>query len=201
MEKKIVFATSNPNKVKEVREMLSPLGFTVVSLQDLGLKVRVPETSDTFEDNAKIKAEDIAKQCSLPILADDSGLCIHSLGGFPGVHSARFMEGHPYSEKNQAILGMMKKTQDRKATFVTAMVYLNPGKGIEKTFVGKTEGEITPDFDGTAPDGFGYDPIFYSYDLKKTFGRSSEDEKNSVSHRGRALRQAVSYLRTEGEEK
>ena len=125
MNKKIiVFATSNPNKVVEVKEMLAPLGYEVLCLKDLGLEVTHPEDAETFVGNAKIKAEDIASKCDYPIISDDSGLSIEALDGFPGVHSARFREGHPYVEKNLAILKRMEGKEHRKAAFHTARVYM-----------------------------------------------------------------------------
>lgn len=197
MKKTIIFATSNPDKVKEVREMVAPLDYEVLSLKDVGLEVTHPEDGDTFEANAAIKARDIAEKTTLPVLSDDSGLVIDALDGFPGVHSARFMEGHPYSEKNATILQMMKGKEDRSARFYSAMVYLDKSRGIEKCFLGVNEGEITETLDLNPISGFGYDPIFYSYDLKKTFGQCTSEEKDSVSHRGRALRMVLEFLKGE----
>ncbi len=194
MEKKIVFASHNPDKAREVREMLSPLGFDVLTLSDVNLKQTKEETADTFEGNSRIKAEDIASQCDYAVLSDDSGLSIEGLGGFPGVHSARFMEGRHYLEKNKAILEKMEGMTNRKAAFVTAMTYISPDRTIEKTFVGRDEGVIIDELPTGEQHGFGYDPIFYSFALKKTYGASSDDEKNAVSHRGRALKQVVSFL-------
>ncbi len=200
MEKKIVFATSNPNKVREVKEMLSPLGYDVISLKELGLEVEAEEIASTFEGNARIKAFDIISKCDYPVLADDSGLCIRALDNFPGVHSARFMEGHTYKEKCDKIIEMLKDKDDKSATFYTAMVYMDKVHGIDLCFMGQTEGEIASFFDSEAPDQFGYDPVFYSYDLKKIFGRSTAFEKDSVSHRGRALRKLFGYLKEHGGE-
>lgn len=194
-DKIIVFATSNPNKVREVKEMISPLGYEILSLADLHLEVTHPEDSETFEGNSKIKAEDIASKCSYPVLSDDSGLMIEALNGFPGVHSARFMEGHPYQEKNEAILEKMKGMTNRKAQFVTVMTYIDKKRGIEKTFLGTDDGEILKEMPEGSQNGFGYDPIFYSYDLSKTFGEATAEEKDSVSHRGRALRKVVEFLK------
>lgn len=195
MNKKIVFATHNAHKVEEVREMLSPLGYAVFSLADLGLKETKEETSDTFEGNSKIKAEDIASQCpDIAVLADDSGLSILALDGFPGVHSARFMEGHSYLEKNKAILEKMEKIEDRRASFLTVMTYIDEKRETEKCFLGEDKGEIIRKLKEGKQNGFGYDPIFYSYALKKTYGEASPEEKNSVSHRGRALKKLVAYL-------
>ncbi len=201
MNKKIiVFATSNPNKVVEVKERLSPLGYSVICLKDLGLEVTHPEDAETFAGNAKIKAEDIASKCGYPIISDDSGLSIDALDGFPGVHSARFREGHPYSEKNQAILKRREGKENRKAAFHTARVYLDKKKGIEEVFEGIAPGEIVKAFDDKARHGFGYDPIFYSYDLKKTFGQATRQEKDSVSHRGRALKKTFEFIQKLSEE-
>ena len=194
MEKKIVFASHNENKVREVREMLSPLGITVLSLSDLGLKQTAEETADTFEGNSLIKAKDIAARCEIAVLSDDSGLSIEALDGFPGVHSARFMEGHSYVEKNKAILERLSGVSNRKAAFITAMTYISADRTIERTFLGKDDGLIIESLPSGEQHGFGYDPIFYSLALKKTYGEAGEDEKNSVSHRGRALRQVVSFL-------
>lgn len=194
MVTKIVFASHNEDKVREVREMLEPLDIEVLSLKDMGLKQTKEETGMTFEENSKIKAEDIASQCDEAVLSDDSGLSIDALGGFPGVHSARFMEGHPYFEKNRAILEKMKEEKNRKAEFVTVLTFISKDRTIEKAFLGKDLGEIIRTEPHGLQNGFGYDPIFYSYDLKKTYGEATEDEKNAVSHRGRAMKQFVAYL-------
>jgi len=196
MNKTIVFATSNENKVKEIKEMLISLDITLLTLKDLGLAITAIETEDNFEGNALIKAKDIASQCDYPVLADDSGLSIKALNGFPGVHSARFMEGMPYKDKCNALLGMMKNDVDRRASYFDALVYIDKKSNIEKTFLGRCDGEIALDYDEDAPYGFGYDPIFYSYDLKKTFGRSLPEEKDHISHRGKALQMLLDYLRT-----
>ena len=196
MKNIIVFATSNHNKVREVREMLSPLGFEVLSLVDLNLRITHPEDAKTFSGNAKIKAEEIALKCDYPVLGDDSGLMIDALDGFPGVHSARFMEGYTYETKNKAILEMMEGKENRRASFHTAMVYIDRKEGIEMTFEGITQGEITKELDPKPIHGFGYDPIFYSYDIGKTFGRATNEEKDSCSHRARALMKVVEYLQT-----
>ena len=199
MEKKIVFASHNENKVREVREMLSPLGITVLSLSDLGLKQTAEETADTFEGNSLIKAKDIAARCEIAVLSDDSGLSIEALDGFPGVHSARFMEGHSYVEKNKTILERLSGVSNRKAAFITAMTYISADRKIEKTFIGKDEGHILTAFPAGKQNGFGYDPIFFSDALNKSYGEATEEEKNAVSHRGRALRKVVAYLRSEND--
>lgn len=197
MKNIIVFATSNVNKVREVKEMLVGMEVEILSLSDLGLSVTHEEDSPTFEGNAKIKAEDIAEKCSYPVLSDDSGLAIEALDGFPGVHSARFMEGHSYEEKNLAILDRMKDKENRKAAFYTAMAFIDKSRNIEKVFFGKNEGHITEEMDYHPISGFGYDPIFFSDDLNKTFGQATAEEKDSVSHRGRALMSFMEYYKNE----
>lgn len=192
-----VFATSNPHKVEEVREILKGLDVDILSLKDLNLKVDKEESATTFEGNARIKAEDIASKTSIPVIADDSGLSIVALNNFPGVHSARFMEGEPYEKKNRAILEMMKDKTDRRAFFTCAVIFIDKNRSINKAFIGVADGEIIKEYDEGAKSGFGYDPIFYSYDLKKTFGRAEEEEKNSVSHRGKAFKQLIEFLSKE----
>lgn len=194
--KTIVFASGNQDKVREVREMLEPIGYKVLSLKDLHLEVTHPEDAETFEGNSRIKAEDIASKCDYPVLSDDSGLSIDVLDGFPGVHSARFMEGHDYHEKNEAILEMLKDKQNRKASYFTVITYIDKSKNIEKVFPGENAGEIALTQDENPINGFGYDPIFYSYDLKKTFSQATPEEKDAVSHRGKALKDVVEFLRT-----
>lgn len=198
MNNTLLFATSNEDKVREVREMLAPFKIKVLSLKDVGLSVHHPEDAETFAGNSKIKAEDIAKQCSYAILSDDSGLSIDVLGGFPGVHSARFMEGRPYSEKNRALIEMLKDKENRKASYFTVMTFISADRTREVAFEGRNDGEITTTVDDHATGGFGYDPIFYSYDLKKTFGRATPEEKDAVSHRGRAMQKFVAYIEKEG---
>lgn len=193
--KTIVFATGNQDKVREVREMLEPLGYEVLSLKDVNLTVTHPEDAGTFEGNSRIKAEDIASKCNYPVLSDDSGLSIEALDGFPGVHSARWMEGHPYSEKNQKLLDMLKDKPNRKAAYHTVMTFIDKKKGIEVCFPGSNEGEIATTIDSNPINGFGYDPIFYSYDLHKTFSQATPEEKDSVSHRGKAIKAFVEYLK------
>lgn len=193
--KTLVFATSNVGKLKEIREMLEPLGYRILSLDDVRLEVEHPEDSETYEGNSRIKAEDIAARCDYPVIADDSGLSIEALNGFPGVHSARFLEGHPYSEKNRAILEMMKDIKDRRASYFTVITYIDKKKGVEVSFPGENKGEIAVSVDEHPINGFGYDPIFYSYDVKKTFSQTKPEEKDAISHRGRAIRQLVKYLK------
>lgn len=181
----IVFATTNKNKMKEVREKLS--NYNVLSLEDININVDVEENGSTFEENAIIKAEAISAMCNEIVIADDSGLEIDYLNKEPGVHSARFM-GHDtsYDIKNAKILEMLKDVPEEKRTarFVCAMAVAFPN-GVTKTAIGTIEGIIGYEIAGS--EGFGYDPIFYVPQLGKTTAEISMSEKNKISHRGKAL--------------
>ena len=182
---KIIAATKNKGKIKEISNILGKLGFEVESQQDAGYDVDVLETGDTFEKNALIKARAIAMLCDELVLADDSGLCIDALDGKPGVYSARYAgEDATDADKVNKILEELKSKKDRTARFVTSVAFIFPN-GKEITASGEVKGYITAEPLGE--NGFGYDPIFYSDELKKTFAQASDEEKNSVSHRGRAL--------------
>jgi non-canonical purine NTP pyrophosphatase (RdgB/HAM1 family) len=190
--KEIIVATSNPHKMDEYTLMLEPLGYRVYSLRDLNIELDVEETGSTFEENSLIKARYIANL--LPdkiVISDDSGLEIKALNGFPGIYSARFMEGSSYSDKCKEIIKRLKNYDDKTANFTTVISLVNYSEK-EYTFEGKVFGRIVETSHGT--NGFGYDPIFYSDELKKTFGESTSKEKSSVSHRGRALRKLIDFL-------
>lgn len=181
-DKVIVAASGNAGKIREISEILND--YRVISCKELGFTDDIEETGKTFYDNALIKAETVAKALNMPALADDSGLCVTALSGAPGVYSARY-SGTGTDEGN--IDKLLKETEnisDRSAKFVSAVVVYYPdGKIVSAQ--GETFGEILRARRGNG--GFGYDPVFYSYDLKKSFGEASAEEKNSVSHRARAL--------------
>lgn len=181
-DKVIVAASGNAGKIREISEILND--YRVISCKELGFTDDIEETGKTFYDNALIKAETVAKALNMPALADDSGLCVTALSGAPGVYSARY-SGTGTDEGN--IDKLLKETEnlsDRSAKFVSAVVvYCPDGKIVSAQ--GETFGEILRARRGNG--GFGYDPVFYSYDLKKSFGEASAEEKNSVSHRARAL--------------
>ena len=190
--KEIIVATSNPHKMEEYRLMLEPLGYKLHSLKDLNFQLDVEETGSTFEENSLIKAKYIANLVpDKMVISDDSGLEIKSLNGFPGIYSARFMEGSAYSDKCDEIIKRLKDFEDKTANFTTVISLVNYGKK-DYTFEGKVFGKIVQTSQGT--NGFGYDPIFYSDELKKTFGESTTEEKSSISHRGRALKKMVDFL-------
>ena len=179
--KKIVVASTNEGKISEIKSIFK--GVEIVSMGELGFKEDIEETGDTFKENAKIKAETVAKRFNLPALADDSGLCVDTLDGAPGIYSARFSGEGPAANR-KLLLKRLEDNIDRGAHFESAVcLYMPDGK----TYFGegRTFGSILQEEIGT--NGFGYDCLFYSADLKKSFGVASDDEKNSVSHRFRAL--------------
>lgn len=183
--KKIVFATKNKGKMKEILAKLPD--YDVVSMEEAGIDIEVEENGETFEENAIIKAETIMKICNEIVIADDSGLEIDYLDKAPGVYSARFL-GHEtsYDYKNKKILEMLKDVPDEKRTarFVCAMAVAFPN-GVTKITRATIEGIIGHSIAGK--NGFGYDPIFFVPELNKTTAELSMEEKNKISHRGKAL--------------
>lgn len=191
---KVIAATKNSGKIHEMQEILAPLDMDVVSQQEIGINIDAEETGDTFERNALIKARAVAMICDYPILADDSGICVDALGGAPGVHSARYAgEGATDQDRINKLLSELKGCQDRTAKFVTSVAFIFPD-GTEVTASGEVKGYITEEPIGD--NGFGYDPVFFSTELGKTFAQSSDEEKNSVSHRSRALKNLYDKLTT-----
>ena len=178
---KIAVATGNKGKLKEIREIFT--GVELVSMQELGFDGDIEETGKTFRENAVIKAEVIAKKYNLPTLADDSGLCVDALDGAPGIYSARF-SGEGMAANRKLLLKKLENVADRRAHFECAVcLYMPDG---QKFFGdGRTYGSILHEETGTG--GFGYDCLFFSDDLHKSFGQATEIEKNAVSHRFRAL--------------
>ncbi|MBQ7974116.1 MAG: RdgB/HAM1 family non-canonical purine NTP pyrophosphatase [Clostridia bacterium] len=192
----IILATKNAGKVREMAEIMAPYNISVISQKDAGIDVEVLETGSTFEENAEIKARAVAMLCDLPVIADDSGLCIDALGGKPGIYSARYGgEELPYTEKIRCLLKELEDVTDRSARFECAMVLVMPD-GRKFSATGAVAGSILQAPEGTG--GFGYDSIFYSSELGKSFGVASDEEKNSISHRGRALKKLCNELTDKG---
>ena len=184
---KIVAATNNAGKLKEIDAILGALGYEVVSLKQMGIEIDVEETGTTFEENALLKARAVAAFTECAVIADDSGLCVDALGGEPGVYSARYAgEGASDDMLIEKLLKNMKgiEREKRGAYFVSVVALVMPDK-TEFVAEGKAYGYITTEPDGEG--GFGYDPVFYSDEIGKTYARMSSEEKNSISHRGRAL--------------
>lgn len=188
MENKIVFATGNENKMKEIRMILSDLGMEILSQKEAGIKADVVEDGTTFEENALIKATEIAKYTDAIVLADDSGLEIDYLNKEPGIYSARYMgEDTSYDIKNQALIDRLKGVEDEKRTarFVCAIAAAFPD-GTTEVVRGTMEGRIGYEISGA--NGFGYDPIFYLPEYGCTSAELSPEKKNALSHRGEGLR-------------
>lgn len=182
---KVIAATKNRGKIAEFQKILGKLNLEVISQADAGINVDIVENGSTFAENALLKARAVALLCDDPVLADDSGLCIDALGGKPGIYSARYAgEDATDADKMEKILREMKGEAHRGARFISAVALILPD-GNEITAEGTVEGHITESPAGMS--GFGYDPIFYCDDLHKTFGEADDEEKNRVSHRGRAL--------------
>lgn len=182
---KFVLASKNPNKLKEMREILTGLDIEVISEAEAGVDVEVEETGSSFEENSLLKAKAVCRAAGLPAIADDSGLCVTALGGGPGVYSARYGgEGLSDRERYQMVLDGMRGQLDRTAKFVCCVCCVFPdGGGIGAR--GECEGLIVHGPRGE--DGFGYDPIFLPSSGRKTFAQMTAEEKNAVSHRGKAL--------------
>ena len=191
---KVILATGNKNKVREVQEILEGTGIEVVSMKDAGVDVEIDENGTTFEENARIKAETVCRASGCITIADDSGLEVDWLDGAPGIYSSRFMgEDTSYDIKNAAIIEKLNDAvgKERSARFVCAMAIAYPDAPT-KTFKGVFEGRIAHAPQGA--NGFGYDPIFYVPELGCTSAELSDEEKNAVSHRGKALRLAAAAL-------
>ncbi len=181
--KKIVVATNNPGKIKEIKEILTD--YELVTLKEIGCEIEVEEDQETFERNSKKKAEEIAKAINMPCIADDSGLCIDAFDGWPGVYTARFLgEEATNEQKNEAILEKMKELEgeQRKARVKCVVTYCENGEFIVGK--GEIEGRIAQEPKGER--GFGFDPIF-ELENGKTYAEISQEEKNNISHRKRAL--------------
>lgn len=193
--KKIIFATGNQGKMKEIREILADLDAEVLSLKDAGIQADIVEDGKTFEENAKIKAKAICELTREIVLADDSGLEIDYLNKEPGIYSARYMgEDTSYRIKNANLIERLEGVPDeqRTARFVCAIAAAFPD-GTVKTVRGTMEGRIG--YEEKGENGFGYDPIFYLPEYGCTSAELSMEEKNKISHRGRALRAIKDELR------
>jgi len=188
---KVLAATGNKGKIREFSQILSPLGFETVSPKDIGLDIDPEETGTTFAENAKIKALAFMHASNMPVIADDSGLMVDFLNGAPGIYSARYCDGSD-ADRCDKLLKNMESAENRTARFVSSVCMAFPdGKIIEAE--GCCEGEIN--FSPVGENGFGYDPVFYIADMGKTVAQMSADEKNAISHRGKALRLLAEKLK------
>jgi len=187
---KLVFATNNLNKLKEVQSLV-PTHIELLSLSDIGCEEDIPETQETIEGNAIQKAEYLVEHYGYDCFADDTGLEVNALNGEPGVYSARYAGPKRDANDNMdKLLYNLQNSEDRTAQFKTVIaLYLN---GELKTFTGICKGEITIEKHGEK--GFGYDPIFKTEGYDQTFAEISLEEKNKIGHRGKAVNQLISYL-------
>lgn len=199
---KIIFATHNKNKLRELKELLSGGDFGLMSLSDVGFTDEIEETGDTIDENAMIKAKAVAGYCKgridggYAVLADDTGLFVDALGGAPGVYSARYAgEDATYADNNAKLLSGLEGIEDEKRTarFMTAVacVFDNGDSFIVR---GECKGMILRSARGE--NGFGYDPLFFCFETGKSFAEASPDEKNRASHRGKAMKAAAEILKT-----
>ncbi|MBE7061744.1 MAG: RdgB/HAM1 family non-canonical purine NTP pyrophosphatase [Clostridiales bacterium] len=189
-KQRIVVASGNRHKVKEIAQMLPE--YEVVSYKDLGYDFEVEENGKTFYDNALIKAKTVALALNLPALSDDSGICATALNGEPGIYSARYAGDGDDEHNNDLLLKNLLDKEDRRAKYVCCLVFYKPNGEII-TATGETHGKILKERVGY--NGFGYDPIFFSDDLGKSMGLATDEEKNSVSHRFRALKKLREKLK------
>ena len=184
---KLVLASKNKKKLEEMRQILSALGVEVISEADAGVDVDVEETGTTFAENAALKARAVCAASGLPAIADDSGLCVDALNGAPGVYSARYGgEGLDDVGRYRLLLENMRGMTDRRCGFVSAICCAFPN-GDEITAQGECRGTLA--YAPRGENGFGYDPIFFIPEKKKTFAELTAQEKHEITHRGKALRE------------
>ena len=184
--KRIIFATGNKGKIREVKEIFEGSDFEIVSLSEVGEVFDIPEDGDTYEENALIKAKAVYSIYKSPVIADDSGLSVEQLQGRPGVYSARYAgENCTYDDNNRKILKELESySQPHGAKFVSCAVYYDGGEPVYS--IGELPGKIIHEFKGT--NGFGYDPVFIPDGFDKTLAEMSLEEKNGLSHRAIAFR-------------
>lgn len=189
--KKLIVASNNKGKLKEIKEILNGI-YEVVPMGEAGFTDDIVENGNSFYENALIKAKTVSEALNADALADDSGLCVEALSGEPGIYSARYSGQHGDDAANRAkLLKELEGKENRKAKFVSAVVlYKTDGKIVKG--IGETYGTIAFKEEGT--NGFGYDSLFVSDDLHKSFGVASSEEKNSISHRKRALIDLLRHL-------
>lgn len=189
----VIFASHNAGKIKEIKELLEPLGIKVKSAVDVDLP-DVAETGTTFAENSLLKSQTIAKLTGVPCIADDSGLCVDALNGAPGVYSARYAPNRDFVKGMEKLLEEMAQSRNksRKAHF-SCVISLAFPDGEYKLFEGRVNGEIAtlPSGDG----GFGYDPLFVPEGYDCSFAQMPKSEKNKISHRGRAVANLLEYLK------
>lgn len=191
-KRKLIFVTNNPHKLEEIRKIVGDR-IEIYSLKEINCLEEIPETADTIRDNAIMKAQYVAEKYGVDCFADDTGLEVSALGGAPGVHTARYAsaEGHDTIGNMQLLLQNLEEETDRSAQFVTYIALII--KGEIQTFEGVCKGTILTQMQGN--EGFGYDPIFQPEGFEETFAQMTSEQKNAVSHRGKATRKLIEYLK------
>ena len=188
--KRIVFATNNAHKLSEVKAVLGD-GYELVTLREVGITEDIPETGAALDENASIKARYVYERTGLDCFADDTGLEVTALNGAPGVRSARYAtDGHDFAANNAKLLRELEGKEDRSARFRTVISLIR--NGVEEQVEGIVEGTIATSLSGS--EGFGYDPLFIPEGHNSTFAEMSAEEKNAISHRGRAVAKLVEFL-------
>ena len=190
---KFILAGNNPGKLREMNEILTEIGIEVIRQSELGFDIHTEETGNTFEENAFLKANELMLASGMPAIADDSGLEVDALGGQPGVYSARYggESCKTDADRTALLLKNMENRELRTARFVSSIACVFPD-GRRIAVRGEVEGEITLEPRGEG--GFGYDPVFYLKEFAATMAEISQEEKNAVSHRGRALQKLKTEL-------
>ncbi|MEM0940861.1 MAG: RdgB/HAM1 family non-canonical purine NTP pyrophosphatase [Bacteroidota bacterium] len=190
---KICFASNNNHKIRELNQMVWGM-YTIVGLKELGVEEDIIETGETFEENSRIKAQYIFDRYSIPVFADDSGLCVDALNGEPGVYSARYAGPEKDVDNNiDLLLANLRGIENRKAKFVSVITLIKES-GEEVQFYGEIGGTILEERQGSK--GFGYDPIFQPFGYNKTFAEISSEEKNQLSHRAIAVKKFIDHLKS-----
>ncbi len=190
--KEIVFASHNRGKIAEVKQILAPLNISVKSAEDIDLP-DVEETGTTFTENSLLKSQTIAKITQMPCLADDSGLCVDALDGAPGVYSARYAPNRDFDKGMDKLLKAMTESPNKsRAAHFSCVLSLSFPDGSYELFEGRVDGHISEHKSGTK--GFGFDPLFVPDGYDCSFAEMADDEKNKISHRGRAMQKFKEYL-------
>ena len=200
MRDKIIFATANQDKLREIQAIMSGLDCDIITMKEAGFAGGIVEDGNTFQENAEIKARTVWAATGGIVLADDSGLVIDYLNGEPGVYSARYLEGTPYEEKNRILIGRLAgaRGEERSARFVCDIAAVLPDGRVLHA-AAAMEGLIADEPAGSG--GFGYDPILYLPEYGKTSAELPMEEKNRISHRGKALVQMAELLKNVLEER
>lgn len=185
---KLLIASNNAHKIEEIKEILGGKFAQILSLSEVGCKIEPEEDGETFFDNALIKAREISIATGYPTISDDSGIVVEALGGKPGVHSARYSKEGTDEGNNQKLLRKLQSEDNRKAKFVSSVV-LYVSESEIYSGMGEAHGVVLEEYRGSG--GFGYDPLFLSDDLGKTYAEATSEEKNSISHRKRALEELL----------